>query len=285
MRLISFDPLRTLHFPPHISFKSEHWLEQRHHLSEADWILFPDYWQVNALSFALKKRIFPSLPTYLIGHNKIEMTRAFETVVLANTPWTLIRPNTPVQAQEVWDAMGLPFVAKIVKSSMGEGVFLIENRADWNRYLQSAEVIYAQEYLPIDRDLRIVWIGDQVAGGYWRLQSPDGFHNNVARGGQAMAGPIPAVAVELVTKVARELGIDHAGFDIAMVDNHPYILEFNRMFGTQGINAMIGDTSELILNYLRRRLDEEEPPHPRTPQQSSGANRLKRTRRRQQRAA
>jgi len=67
--------------------------------------------------------------------------------------------------------MPLPFVAKIPKSSMGEGVFLIENQTDWNRYLQLTQAIYAQEYLSIDRDLRIVWVGDQIVGGYWRLQA------------------------------------------------------------------------------------------------------------------
>ncbi|NVK00238.1 MAG: hypothetical protein HWE12_01735 [Oceanospirillaceae bacterium] len=265
MRLISFDPLRTLHFPPHRTLKPEQFLAQQQQLHEVDWLLYPDYWQVNALVFGLKARIFPSLPTYLIGHNKIEMTRAFEVVAPHNTPWTLIRPNTELHAEEVWDSMALPFVAKIPKSSMGEGVFLNENRADWNRYLQLTEVLYAQEYLPIDRDLRIIWLGDQVAGGYWRMQSADGFHNNIARGGQALAGPLPAAAIELVTRVATALGIDHAGFDIAMVDNYPYILEFNRMFGSQGVNSMIGQTQGIILDYLQRKLAESEPPKPRTP--------------------
>ncbi len=65
---------------------------------------------------------------------------------------------------------------------------MIENRADWNRYLATSDVIQAQEYLPIDRDPRILWIGDSVFDGYWGIQSPDGFDNNVARGGQVMAG-------------------------------------------------------------------------------------------------
>lgn len=264
MRLISFDPLRTLHYPPHTTLKSEQYLAHSQEISEADWVLFPEYWQITPLLFGLNARIFPSLATYLIGHNKIEMTRAFQTVAPANTPWTLIRPNTPNHADAVWDEMALPFVAKNPKSSMGEGVFLIENRADWNSYLRQADVIYAQEYLPIDRDLRIVWLGDKVAGGYWRLQSSDGFHNNVARGGQVMAGPVPQAALELVAKVATTLGIDHAGFDIAMVDNHPYILEFNRMFGSQGINSLMGDTTAIILDYLQRKLIEIEPPTPST---------------------
>lgn len=260
MRLISFDPLRTLTFPAHQTLKPNQMLSHKNEIIEADWVLFPEYWQLGALTFAMQSRIFPSYATYTLGHNKIEMTRAFEALVPEHTPFTLIRANTVADAEEVWDAMPLPFVAKIPKSSMGEGVFLIENRNDWREYLTKSDVIYAQEYLPIDRDLRIVWIGDKIVGGYWRLQSADGFHNNIARGGEMMAGPMPIAAIELVTKVAQGLGINHAGFDIAMVDNYPFILEFNRMFGNQGINSLVGDTTDVLLDYLQRTLDNEKPP-------------------------
>ena len=94
-----------------------------------------------------------------------------------------------------------------------------------------------------------------------------------------MPGPIPQAAAELVTKVATTLGIDHAGFDIAMVDNYPYILEFNRMFGSQGINSLLGDTTPVILDYLTRKLAEEEPPHPRTPKVVGGRGTKRRARR------
>jgi ribosomal protein S6--L-glutamate ligase len=260
MRLISFDPIRTLTFPAHQTLKPSQMLSHKNEINEADWILFPEYWQLGALTFAMKSRIFPSYVTYSLGHNKIEMTRAFEALVPENTPFTLITANTPANADEVWDKMPLPFVAKIPKSSMGEGVFLIESRHDWREYLSKSDVIYAQEFLPIDRDLRIVWIGDKIIGGYWRLQSPDGFHNNIARGGEMMPGPMPVAAIQLVTKVAQGLGINHAGFDIAMVDNYPFILEFNRMFGNQGINSLVGDTTEVLLDYLQRTLDSEKPP-------------------------
>jgi len=39
---------------------------------------------------------------------------------------------------------------------MGRGVFLIKNEADFLTYCSTRDVLYVQEYLPIDRDLRIV---------------------------------------------------------------------------------------------------------------------------------
>lgn len=264
MKLISFDPLRTLHFPTHTCIKPEHFLAHLVTLQEADWLLFPEYWQINALIYELKARIFPSQASYLIGHNKIEMTRAFQTVAPQHLPLTYIKKNTPNNADWIWEQLPQPFVAKFTKSSMGEGVFLIETRQQWSTYCQNADVLYAQEQLPIDRDLRLVVIGNKVVGGYWRLQSADGFHNNIARGGQVFAGPVPEAAKTLVENIALKLEINHAGFDVAMVGNHPYLLEFNRIFGSNGVNQLIGDLTPFIIDYLRSQMENIDPTKPHT---------------------
>lgn len=265
MRLVSLDILRTLKFPPHTAIKPEHFFQKKSELSEADWVLYPEYWQVNALVYGLKARIFPSLPTYLIGHDKVTMTRVFQSIVPEHLPETHIHGNSPEKAEMLWDKMSTPFVAKIPKSSMGEGVFLIESREQWKQYCSQTDVLYVQEWLPIDRDLRLVVIGEKVVGGYWRLQGSDGFHNNIARGGEILPGLLPPQAVTLVERVAQSLGVDHAGFDVAMVGDHPYLFEFNRLFGTQGVENLIGDLSPYILDYLSRKMDEFDPLSPITP--------------------
>lgn len=249
MQLISFDPFRTLGFPDTRVLKPEHFFRHQDDLRQADWVLYPGYWQLNALLYGLKCRIFPSEASYRIGHDKVEMTRAFEVVAPAHTPLTLIEPNGPIQQEQLWDLMTLPFVAKHPKASMGEGVFLIQDRADWQRYCASAEVLYVQEYLPIDRDIRIVIVGDKVVSAYWRRQADQGFYNNVARGGWVSYDAVPPEAVELALQVARDLDVNHAGFDIAWVGGHPYLLEFNRLFGNQGL-AGGSELKDAILSYL-----------------------------------
>lgn len=234
-------------------------------LIAADGVLFPQYWQINPLLYGLKKRIFPSPASYYIGHDKVEMTRCFQTIAPAHLPYTLIAANTPTDAEQVWDAMPLPFVAKIPKSSMGNGVFLIENRTDWQAYLAKSPVIYAQEYLPIDRDLRIVWVGDRIIGGYWRVQAEQGFYNNIAKGGQIETGILPPEACALVEKLALGLGIDHGGFDIAMVGHYPYVFEFNRLFGNQGLAGKQDAIDAAISEYLGRLWGDHEPDNPQSP--------------------
>ncbi|MDI9243730.1 hypothetical protein [Marinobacter sp. CHS3-4] len=264
MKLVSFDIFRTLGFPNTTVLKPDQFLAHKELLKSADWVLFPEYWQLNALVYGLNCRVFPSISSYRIGHDKVEMTRAFQAVAPEHTPWTLIQPNCAHEQQAVWDAMALPFVAKLPKASMGEGVWLIETRADWQRYCAQTSVLYAQEYLPIDRDLRIVIVGNTVVSAYWRTQSDQGFYNNVSKGGQIDRSDIPEAAITLALRLARELGVDHAGFDIALVDGYPFVLEFNRLFGNQGLGEGC-DLKAAILDHLQGQTEPEDPDGPTEP--------------------
>ncbi|MDX1756141.1 MAG: hypothetical protein R3175_08795 [Marinobacter sp.] len=265
MHLISFNVFRTLSFPDTHYVKPEHFLRHKEELRRADWVLFPEYWQLNALVHGLNCRVFPSVASYRIGHDKVEMTRAFQTVAPTHTPWTLIESNGPREREMIWDTMPLPFVAKRPKASMGEGVWLIQSRSDWQRYCQAADVLYVQEYLPIDRDIRVVVVGEQVVTAYWRHQADQGFYNNVARGGHIDTSPVPEAAEQLALQLAQDLDVNHAGFDIAMVGGHPYVLEFNRLFGNQGLGKG-NELQQAILGYLTAHCAPEDPDGPADPQ-------------------
>lgn len=251
MRVVSFDAFRSLGIPSVHYIKPDQYLQHVELLRQADWVLFPEYWQVNALHYGLGLRLFPSISSYHIGHNKIEQTRVFQLLCPANIPDTLILNNTPENRAAVWEQLDAPFVAKVPKSSEGRGVLLIEERSQWQAYCADNPVLYVQELLPIDRDMRIVVIGRQIVGGYWRLQADDGFHNNIAQGGQLDFSPIPQAAAELVLRLAATLNIDHGGFDVAMVGDRPYVLEFNRLFGNHGLVEQGIKVGESIYQYLR----------------------------------
>ena len=60
MHLVSFDIFRTLGFPDTTVLKPDQFLRHKELLREADWVLFPEYWQLNALVHGLKCRVFPS---------------------------------------------------------------------------------------------------------------------------------------------------------------------------------------------------------------------------------
>ncbi len=252
MRLISFEPLRTLEIPGVINVKPQDWLRRKDEIMAADALLFPEYWQVNALVYAWRRRIFPSIASYHLGHDKIEMTRAFEAVCPAHVPFTRILPSTPASLEQILDEFIFPCVAKLVRSSMGQGVTLIESRAALQAYAQANEVLYIQERLQIHRDLRVVVIGGRVVTAYWREAADGRFHNNVAQGGRVSFEEIPDEALHLAVHVAAQLGVDHAGFDIAEADGHFYLFEFNVRFGTEALNRRGIRLGPLMLEYLSR---------------------------------
>ena len=68
------------------------------------------------------------------------------------------------------------------------------------------------------------------------------------------------MVADLALSVARKLGVDHAGFDIALVGDHPYLLEFNRLFGNQGIPGGGQRLREAILGYLERQSAQNDGP-------------------------
>lgn len=168
MHLLSFDVLRTFDCPGVTHLKPEQWLQARERVLQADWLLYPEYRQVNALVYGWRRRIFPSISSYHLGHDKVEMTRAFEALAPAHTPHTLILPATPVALEQILDTYSFPFVGKSVRSSMGEGVYLLEGCEDLARYARDHSILYVQERLPIERDLRVVWVGNRVLTAYWR---------------------------------------------------------------------------------------------------------------------
>lgn len=265
MAWVSFDIFRTLGFADTLQLKPEQLFKYRDQIGAADWVLFPEYWQLNALRYGLNAKVFPSEASYHLGHNKIEMTRAFELVAPSHTPLTIIQANTPANAEQLWQQMLLPFVAKLPKSSQGDGVWLINDKPDWREYLHRSDVLYVQEYLPIDRDIRIVIIGDKLIAAYWRQQATRGFYNNVSKGGFIDRSPVPQPAIDLALNLAKTLGINHAGFDIAMVGDHPYILEFNRLFGNQGIEGGDARLRDAIIDYLNRESTPTGPNFPNRP--------------------
>ncbi|MBK1699511.1 ATP-grasp domain-containing protein [Thiococcus pfennigii] len=256
MRLVSFDAFRSLGIPGVSVLKPEGFIRQRALIEAADWVLFPQTWQLNVLCYAWKRRVFPSPPSYDIGYDKVEQTRVFESLAPGHCPRTLILPADEAATEQAIAELGLPLVVKEPRNSMGRGVHLVETRSALRAWCAQRPVLYAQEYLPLSADLRVVWVGDRVLTAYWR-RGGDGFHHNVARGAVLDYEAIPDAALELVATLAPALGIDHAGFDIAWVDGHPFLLELNVLFGNAGIREAGVDLAGAIVAYLRGRLRTE----------------------------
>lgn len=263
VKLLSFNPFRTIGIPGVTYIKPENIFKEIQKVKDADYILFPEFWQVNLLVYGLGKKIFPNINTFHLGHNKIEMTRVLWATFPNNVPYTRIMGKNDTQINVAIDTVeeefGYPCVAKEIKNSMGQGVFLIDNKKELKEYTHKNEILYIQEKLPIDRDLRVVYVGNKVVAAYWRIAKEGEFHNNVAKGGSYSYENIPHQAIDLVERVAKILGINHAGFDIVEVGDKYYILEFNVLFGNEGLKSLEVSVEDKIYEYILSELGSHGP--------------------------
>ncbi len=117
---------------------------------------------------------------------------------------------------------------------MGRGVYLIDNPDDLHRYCSLPTPAYIQEFLPSDRDARVVVIGDEIAHAYWRIVPPGEFRSNLAFGATISLDPIPQATLDLALYTARKCKWDDVGIDIIENEGQLYVLEANMKYGKAG---------------------------------------------------
>jgi ribosomal protein S6--L-glutamate ligase len=191
------------------------------------------------------KPTFPSYHCYKFVQDKIKQTALFELLDIPH-------PRTRVfygkrQKKTIADHFVFPFIGKVARgSAMGRGVFLIQNPDDLAAYLQSVDVAYIQEYLPVDRDIRVVIIGKRIVHSYWRLAPANEFRTNVAVGGQISLEPVPGKALNLAMHIGCTCRWDDVGIDICQYNGKFYVLEANMKYGKEGFRKAGIDYTRLM---------------------------------------
>ena len=198
----------------------------------ADRIYYPSTFYADLFS-AMGKPTFPSCHCYRCSQDKIRQSSLFALLELPH-------PRTRVfygrrQKEKIRRHFDFPFIAKVPRgSAMGRGVFLVENADQLAQYCRRDHPAYVQEYLPVDRDMRIVVIGGRVVHAYWRLAPAGDFRSNVAAGGRVGLDPVPAAARDLAAEAARRCGWDDVGIDVCLHRGTYYLIEANMKYGREG---------------------------------------------------
>lgn len=224
--------------------------DDREEIRKADIIYYPTTFYADLFN-SIGKRTFPSYHTYKCVQDKIKQTALFD---LAGIP----HPRTRVfygerQKQAITRYFEFPFVAKIARgSARGRGVFLIRDRESLERYNEFNPVAYIQDYLPIDRDMRVVVIGRRVVHAYWRVASETDFRSNVSLGASIRLDPVPDAALQLAAHTARAFGWDDVGIDICRWNGGFYVLEANMKYGKEGFRQAGIDYSRMMEAMIER---------------------------------
>ena len=133
---------------------------------------------------------------------------------------------------------------------MGRGVYLIKTHDDLLSYCNLSAAAYIQEYLPCDRDMRIVIIGNAIAHAYWRIAPEGEFRSNVAVGATISLDPVPQPALDLALDTALKCRWDDVGIDIVEHDGKFYVLEANMKYGREGFRQAGIDYIQLMESMI-----------------------------------
>lgn len=217
-------------------------------IRSADKIYYPTTFYAELFD-AMGKKTFPSYHTYKCVQDKIKQTALFDLLEIPH-------PRTRVfygkrQKKTIFDHFEFPFIAKIPRgSAMGRGVYLVQNQVDLLTYCDLPNPAYIQEYLPTDRDIRVVIIGNTVAHAYWRIASPGEFRSNVAVGATVSLDPVPQNILDLALNTARACHWDDVGIDIVEYDGKLYVLEANMKYGKEGFRVAGIDYIKLMESMI-----------------------------------
>lgn len=174
--------------------------------------------------------------------NKALQLPAVDASLLAIPDYRLATTDTPFD--ELVAALGLPFVAKGLESSMGREIFLISNRDDYqllSTTFDSAKEFLFQRFVADSRgrDLRLFMIRGEAVAAMTRSASTD-FRANVALGARVEKVAVNGRLSEIAAMIWCSTGLDFAGIDLLFGPDDYYFCELNVMPGLEGIEAASG---------------------------------------------
>jgi ribosomal protein S6--L-glutamate ligase len=217
---------------------------ERASMAKADVIYYPSS-RYAFLFNTLGRPTFPGHHDYACAQDKIRQTALFQ---MAGIP----HPATHVfygkrQHEKILSRFSLPLIAKVARgSAMGRGVHLIENAADLAVFCRDHHAAYIQEYIPVDRDIRVVVIGGRVVHAYWRHAPAGDFRSNVAVGGRIVLDPVPEAALSLAVRTAGTCRWDDVGIDIISHNGSLFVIEGNMKYGREGFRQAGMDYSRMM---------------------------------------
>ncbi|NTV32757.1 MAG: RimK family alpha-L-glutamate ligase [Deltaproteobacteria bacterium] len=243
-RLKGVPEVLTLGVKPNFMDYSE---EERGLIAGAAMILYPT---ANYAQFftTLGKPFFPSLETCLYADEKIKQSTLFSMVGI---PHPRTRFYYHLHHRDILGDFSYPFVAKLPRaSSRGRGVYKIENPEQLNAYLRLTPIAYIQEYLPHDRDLRVILVNYEPILSYWRQREPSNFRTNLHQGGTPLFFEIPYDALSLAQDTALRCKFNDVGLDLIQCRGKWYVIEANMEYGREGLRMRGMNLKEILREKL-----------------------------------
>jgi RimK family alpha-L-glutamate ligase len=168
----------------------------------------------------------------------------------------------PSDSDLIEKQVGFPCVVKVVTGSYGAGVYLCEDKKQFNNLselisaLDFKNSMIVQEYVKESegRDLRVIVVGGRVIGAMQRKATDGSFKANISRGGLGEAYKVDEQMEMLAVQVAKVLDLDIAGIDLLFHPDGYRICEANSSPGFKGFEIVLGiNLPQKIFDYAKLR--------------------------------
>lgn len=213
-------------------------------------IYYPTAFYADILD-TIGKRTFPNYNTYKFTQDKIKQTALFHLLDISHPKTRVFYGNR--QKSAILNHFQFPLIAKIPRgSALGKGVYLIRNQDELAAYCDLTHVAYIQEYLEIDRDLRVVIMGHRIIHAYWRIMPKGDFRTNLSQGGTVSFDDIPTQGLDLALDTARRCRFDDVGLDIFYARGKYWVIEANMKYGKKGFRKAGIDYYQLVEKMIDR---------------------------------
>ncbi len=189
--------------------------------------------------------------------NKVaDLTKlALENFPLPNSFHTSSFEEYPTLCAEI----GYPVIIKPIKTGKGRGIEKLEDPAQLEDFIKkaqseehSASYYLLQEFIPYEKDLRILIIGERVYA-MRRFPREGDFRANFSLGGTVELITPDEETKALAKKALHCIGLSIGGVDVLITpEGKRYVLEVNHNPGIEGIESATGEN--IAKTYLEHAL-------------------------------
>jgi ribosomal protein S6--L-glutamate ligase len=165
--------------------------------------------------------------------------------------------DLPLLLQQVG---GMPVVIKLLESTHGIGVMLIEKEQTAMSVIETLtrakQRVIIQEFIAEAKgaDIRAFVVGGQVVATMERQAAAGEFRSNMHRGATARSVRLSEEEANIVLKSARIMGLEIAGVDFLRTSRGPMVMEVNASPGLEGIETITGeDVAGRIIDSVARK--------------------------------
>lgn len=154
-----------------------------------------------------------------------------------------------------FEQLGGDVVVKPIFGSRGRGLARLSDKSaamqHFETLVDAGDVIYQQQFLPHDSDLRLLVIGDEIysmsrhKAGHWIT--------NASQGATCKFHQPTSEETSMAMEAALAVGADIAGVDIVYENDVPYVLEVNSSPAWRALGSVVeANIAERIISFAEK---------------------------------